>query len=65
MASDRYFLHHGILLPTVVHNEESLKYANDFKVQDSDVFAITYPKSECFGICAQIAQKECTSLPLY
>ncbi|KAM4633889.1 sulfotransferase 2B1-like isoform 2-T3 [Polymixia lowei] len=45
MSSDRYLQHHGLLLPTEVHTEESLKYAQDFPVQDTDVFGVTYPKS--------------------
>ncbi|KAJ8384472.1 hypothetical protein AAFF_G00204930 [Aldrovandia affinis] len=44
-TSDKYMYYHGLMLPNVVHTEESLKYARTFKVQDEDVFAITYPKS--------------------
>uniref|UniRef100_A0A667Y1Y7 Sulfotransferase n=1 Tax=Myripristis murdjan TaxID=586833 RepID=A0A667Y1Y7_9TELE len=45
MSSGRYLLHHGLLLPTVAHTKESLKYAQDFHVEDTDVFVVTYPKS--------------------
>ncbi|XP_078143294.1 sulfotransferase family 2, cytosolic sulfotransferase 3 [Centroberyx gerrardi] len=45
MSSGRYLLHHGLLLPTVAHSEESLKYAENFLVKDTDVFGVTYPKS--------------------
>ncbi|KAM3873440.1 sulfotransferase 2B1-like [Diretmus argenteus] len=45
MSSDRYLLHHGLLLPKECHTKESLKYAQDFLVEDTDVFGVTYPKS--------------------
>ncbi|XP_056142654.1 sulfotransferase 2B1-like [Lampris incognitus] len=45
MSSDRYLLYHGLLMPTVVHTTESLKYARAFPVEDTDVFVVTYPKS--------------------
>uniref|UniRef100_A0A3P9MKE5 Uncharacterized protein n=1 Tax=Oryzias latipes TaxID=8090 RepID=A0A3P9MKE5_ORYLA len=37
--------YHGILLPAVAHTKESLEYAENFSVKDSDVFVVTYPKS--------------------
>lgn len=45
MSSDLYILHHGLLMPTVVHSKEGLEFAHKFPVQDSDVFVVTYPKS--------------------
>ncbi|KAK3541253.1 hypothetical protein QTP86_017972 [Hemibagrus guttatus] len=47
--NDLYLLYHGLLLPKIVHNDESLKYFESFQVQDDDVIAITYPKSVFFG----------------
>ncbi|KAK3541657.1 hypothetical protein QTP86_034662 [Hemibagrus guttatus] len=43
--NDLYLLYHGLLLPKIVHTDESLKYFESFQVQDDDVIAITYPKS--------------------
>uniref|UniRef100_A0A8C2WIE1 Uncharacterized protein n=1 Tax=Cyclopterus lumpus TaxID=8103 RepID=A0A8C2WIE1_CYCLU len=40
-----YIQYRGILLPPIAHSTESLQYAEDFSVEDSDVFAVTYPKS--------------------
>ncbi|KAM6967543.1 sulfotransferase family 2, cytosolic sulfotransferase 3 [Aplochiton taeniatus] len=45
MSSDLYISHHGLLLPTVAHTKESLEFAHQFPVQDSDLFVVTYPKS--------------------
>lgn len=45
MISDEYIHYRGILLPPVAHNMESLEYAQKFSVEDTDVFAVTYPKS--------------------
>ncbi|XP_058232315.1 LOW QUALITY PROTEIN: sulfotransferase 2B1-like [Hemibagrus wyckioides] len=42
---DLYSLYHGLLLPTISHTDESLKYFESFQVQDDDVIAVTYPKS--------------------
>ncbi|RXN03251.1 sulfotransferase family cytosolic 2B member 1-like protein [Labeo rohita] len=43
--NDLYMVYHGLLLPKIVHSEESLKYLENFQVKDDDVFAVTYPKS--------------------
>ncbi|MCI4391297.1 hypothetical protein PGIGA_G00132390 [Pangasianodon gigas] len=43
--NDLYMLYKGLLLPKIVHTEDSLKYFESFDVQDDDVFAVTYPKS--------------------
>ncbi|KAF4076019.1 hypothetical protein AMELA_G00225550 [Ameiurus melas] len=43
--SDLYLFYHGLLLPKIVHTEDSLKYFEWFQVQDDDVIAVTYPKS--------------------
>ncbi|KAM6935435.1 sulfotransferase family 2, cytosolic sulfotransferase 3 isoform 2-T2 [Lycodopsis pacificus] len=45
MSSVEYIQYHGILLPPLAHSMESLEYAERFSVEDSDVFAVTYPKS--------------------
>lgn len=45
MSSPQYIQYHGLLLPPVAHNLESLEYAQNFSVEDTDVFAVTYPKS--------------------
>ncbi|XP_029360862.1 sulfotransferase family 2, cytosolic sulfotransferase 3 isoform X2 [Echeneis naucrates] len=43
--SSGYIQYHGLLLPTEAHSMESLEYAQNFTVEDTDVFAVTYPKS--------------------
>ncbi|KAM9723648.1 sulfotransferase 2B1-like isoform 2-T2 [Menidia menidia] len=45
MSSPEYILYHGLLLPPVAHSAQSLEYAQNFQVEDTDVFAVTYPKS--------------------
>lgn len=45
MFSNEYIHYRGILLPPVAHTMESLEYAQKFSVEDTDVFAVTYPKS--------------------
>ncbi|XP_042346728.1 sulfotransferase family 2, cytosolic sulfotransferase 3 [Plectropomus leopardus] len=45
MSSNECIDFHGLLLPPTAHSAESLKYAQSFSVKDSDVFAVTYPKS--------------------
>ena len=44
-CSDKYFLHHGLLLPKKTHTEESLRFAAEFEFKDDDVLIVTYPKS--------------------
>ncbi|XP_053467665.1 sulfotransferase 2B1-like [Ictalurus furcatus] len=43
--SDLYMYYHGVHLPKLGYNAESLNYFESFQVQDDDVFVITYPKS--------------------
>lgn len=45
MATAEYIHYRGIMVPPMAHTEESLEYAQNFPVQDTDVFAVTYPKS--------------------
>ncbi|KAM4735463.1 sulfotransferase family 2, cytosolic sulfotransferase 3 isoform 2-T2 [Anableps anableps] len=45
MSSPIYVEYRGLLLPPVAHNAESLEFAQNFSVEDSDVFGVTYPKS--------------------
>ncbi|XP_013882985.1 sulfotransferase family cytosolic 2B member 1 [Austrofundulus limnaeus] len=45
MSSSSYIEYHGLLLPHISHSAESLEYAENFSVEDTDVFAVTYPKS--------------------
>ncbi|XP_069549204.1 sulfotransferase family 2, cytosolic sulfotransferase 3 isoform X2 [Brachyistius frenatus] len=45
MSSHEYIHYHGLLLPHTAHSTESLEYAQNFSVEDTDVFAVTYPKS--------------------
>ncbi|KAF7651227.1 hypothetical protein LDENG_00113890 [Lucifuga dentata] len=45
MSSGRCILYRGLLLPALPHTEDSLKYAESFQVEDTDVFVVTYPKS--------------------
>ena len=45
MSSPEYIQYHGLLLPPQAHSLESLEYAQNFSVKDTDVFAVTYPKS--------------------
>ncbi|KAL6462264.1 hypothetical protein MHYP_G00286860 [Metynnis hypsauchen] len=46
MASeDLYLVFHGLLLPKIVHSEDSLDYFRTFNVQNDDTFVISYPKS--------------------
>lgn len=48
MSATEYIKYHGLLLPLEAHTTESLEYAQNFCVEDTDVFGITYPKS---GMC--------------
>lgn len=45
MSCSEYIHYRGIILPPVAHNMESLDYAQNFSLEDTDVFAVTYPKS--------------------
>ncbi|XP_075868868.1 sulfotransferase family 2, cytosolic sulfotransferase 3 isoform X2 [Nelusetta ayraudi] len=45
MCSCEYIHYRGIFLPPEAHSIESLEFAQNFSVKDSDVFAVTYPKS--------------------
>lgn len=46
---DLSLLFHGLLLPKETHSAESLRFAQEFRLKDSDVVAVTYPKSGwCF-----------------
>ncbi|XP_062254340.1 sulfotransferase 2B1-like isoform X2 [Platichthys flesus] len=44
-SSPEYIRYHDLLLPPEAHTTESLEYAQHFRVEDTDVFAVTYPKS--------------------
>lgn len=44
ISKGKYYVYHGIMCPKETHSAESLKLAEEFKVQD-DIFAVTYPKS--------------------
>ncbi|TNN36698.1 Sulfotransferase family cytosolic 2B member 1 [Liparis tanakae] len=45
VSMEQYLQYHGLLLPPQAHSLESLRYAEKFPVEDSDVFAVTYPNS--------------------
>ncbi|CAL1610678.1 unnamed protein product [Knipowitschia caucasica] len=45
MTSVQYVNYKDYVLPPVAHTEESLEYAENFSVKDTDVFAVTFPKS--------------------
>uniref|UniRef100_A0A3Q3WLZ3 Sulfotransferase n=1 Tax=Mola mola TaxID=94237 RepID=A0A3Q3WLZ3_MOLML len=45
MSSSEYIHYQGIILPRMAHTMESLDYAQNFSVEDTDVFAVSYPKS--------------------
>ncbi|XP_035607306.1 sulfotransferase family 2, cytosolic sulfotransferase 3 isoform X1 [Oncorhynchus keta] len=46
MANDgNYIVYHGLLCPKETHSFESFKYAEEIKVEDEDIFTVTYPKS--------------------
>ncbi|XP_031134150.1 sulfotransferase 2B1-like [Sander lucioperca] len=44
-SSTKYIQYRNIFLSFGSHSKESLEYAQNFSVEDSDVFAVTYPKS--------------------
>ncbi|XP_068179689.1 neural cell adhesion molecule 1 [Antennarius striatus] len=45
MSSCEYIHYRDIIIPHVAHDMESLEFAQNFPVEDTDVFAVTYPKS--------------------
>lgn len=45
MSWPSYIKYHGLALPPGAHSEDSLEYAENFSVEDTDVFSVTYPKS--------------------
>ncbi|KAM8846764.1 sulfotransferase family 2, cytosolic sulfotransferase 3 [Synchiropus picturatus] len=45
MSVTKYMDYHGVPLSPNIHKKEHLEYAQNFSVQDTDVFAVTYPKS--------------------
>lgn len=50
MSSPEYIQYRGILVPPSSHTLETLEYAQKFSVEDTDVFAVTYPKSGSVSI---------------
>ncbi|XP_037310829.2 sulfotransferase family 2, cytosolic sulfotransferase 3 isoform X2 [Pungitius pungitius] len=44
-SEEKYTLYHGLMLPTLTHSAESLKFAQEFAFEDEDVVAVVYPKS--------------------
>uniref|UniRef100_A0A3Q0SU96 Sulfotransferase n=1 Tax=Amphilophus citrinellus TaxID=61819 RepID=A0A3Q0SU96_AMPCI len=44
-CDEMYLRYHGLLLPRETHSDESLEFAQEFKFEDDDVMAVTYPKS--------------------
>ncbi|KAI3360782.1 hypothetical protein L3Q82_013022, partial [Scortum barcoo] len=45
MSFLKYIQYHGLPLPPQAHSKKSLEYAENFSVEDTDVFVATYPKS--------------------
>lgn len=45
MSTTEYIRYRGIMVPPIAHTQKSLEYAQNFAVKDTDVFAVTYPKS--------------------
>ncbi|XP_062321516.1 sulfotransferase family 2, cytosolic sulfotransferase 3 [Osmerus eperlanus] len=45
ISHGKYWVYNGLMLPKETHSAESLKFAEELKVQNNDIFAITYPKS--------------------
>ncbi|XP_066575319.1 sulfotransferase family 2, cytosolic sulfotransferase 3 isoform X2 [Amia ocellicauda] len=44
-TTGNYLLYHGLLLPSIAHTPESLRYAEEFQFHKDDILAVTYPKS--------------------
>ncbi|CAG6015932.1 unnamed protein product [Menidia menidia] len=65
MSSPEYILYHGLLLPPVAHSAQSLEYAQNFQVEDTDVFAVTYPKSAVLRARLSLAAKMSSSEEVY
>uniref|UniRef100_A0A672GZQ5 Sulfotransferase n=1 Tax=Salarias fasciatus TaxID=181472 RepID=A0A672GZQ5_SALFA len=40
-----YLYHHGLALPSAAHSTQSLEFFQNFSLEDTDVLAVTYPKS--------------------
>ncbi|XP_076869238.1 sulfotransferase 2B1-like [Brachyhypopomus gauderio] len=45
MENKKYLIYHGLMCPKENHSEDSFKYFENFNVNDSDIFCISYPKS--------------------
>ncbi|XP_035382357.1 sulfotransferase 2B1-like [Electrophorus electricus] len=45
MENEKYLTYHGLMCPKKSHSEDNIKDFKTFKVQEDDVFVITYPKS--------------------
>ncbi|KAL6108870.1 uncharacterized protein ACO6RY_12125 [Pungitius sinensis] len=44
-SEEKYMRYNGLMLPTLTHSPESLKFAHEFAFKDEDVVAAVYPKS--------------------
>ncbi|XP_060929710.1 sulfotransferase 2B1-like [Limanda limanda] len=44
-SEELYWDYRGLILPKMIHNAESMEFAQEFKFKDDDVMAVTYPKS--------------------
>ncbi|XP_036414715.1 sulfotransferase family 2, cytosolic sulfotransferase 3 isoform X2 [Colossoma macropomum] len=45
MEDKNYIIYHGLKCPKESHSLQSLKYFENFQVDDQDIFCISYPKS--------------------
>lgn len=54
-----YIVYHGILCPKETHSFESLKYAEQIKVEDEDIFTVTYPKSGKYILYYNVSMASC------
>lgn len=62
MASEEMYLqYHGLLLPKETHSPESLKFVRKYTFSDSDVLAVTYPKSG-ESCCCMLSGRGCRNL---